>query len=447
MVDFMKEILNELKKRTDEYELYLQNTITNEIHIQKNRINFTDKTVNSGYGVRVHENGMGFSSSNIFSKPMIEQTIKNALKSSEMTEKIKFNFPSSQKFGNVKNVDKIIKEDGERTVKSYVDNLLKSVEDKTTISFGKVRTYDSYIYIVNSEGIDLSREETTMMIELSIMLEKNGKKVEFWSHEYRRRMEDMPLSLVNEWIKFANDQLIATEPKTEKTTVIFSPTSVLDGLGSVISSHVTGESKLNKTSILKPNEKVAVKDLTVISDGLYPHGLMTSEFDDEGVPQRKNILIDKGVFQDYIYDQFYGIKDGRKSTGNGLRQGETFFVFNGKYGGMPGNQVSNFFVEPGKQSIEQLIKEVQHGILVNTFSWLYPDIITGNFSSEIRSGYYIKNGEVSQPIKGGLVTGNFFDLIKNISGISNKSVITSGGTILAGICPYIRFENVQIAGK
>jgi predicted Zn-dependent protease len=241
--------------------------------------------------------------------------------------------------------------------------------------------------------------------------------------------------------------LTAIEPKTEKTTVIFSPTSVLDGLGSVISSHATGESKLNKTSILKPKEKIAVEDLTIISDGLYPYGLMTSEFDDEGVPQRKNILVDKGVFQDYVYDQFYGIKDGKKSTGNGLRQGETFFVFNGKYGGMPGNQVSNFFIEPGKQNVEQLIKEVQHGILVNTFSWLYPDTITGNFSSEMRSGYYIKNGELSQPIKGGLVTGNFFDLIKNISGISNKSVITSGGTILAGICPYIRFENVQIAGK
>jgi len=78
---------------------------------------------------------------------------------------------------------------------------------------------------------------------------------------------------------------------------------------------------------------------------------------------------------------------------------------------------------------------------------LIPDVTTGQFSSEIRAGYYIDNGEITKPIKGGLIVGNFFDLVKNVSGISNKSVITSGGTILAGVCPYIRFEDVQVAGK
>jgi hypothetical protein len=38
-------------------------------------------------------------------------------------------------------------------------------------------------------------------------------------------------------------------------------------------------------------------------------------------------------------------------------------------------------------------------------------------------------------------------MIKKISGISDESVITSGGTVLAGICPYIRFEGLQLAGK
>jgi len=46
-----------------------------------------------------------------------------------------------------------------------------------------------------------------------------------------------------------------------------------------------------------------------------------------------------------------------------------------------------------------------------------------------------------------LVTGNFFDLMQNISGISNESKIISGGTVLAGVCPYIRFEDVLVAGE
>jgi len=440
-------IVKELEKSAKEYEVYLQKTEINEIHLQKNKINFFDKTINSGYGIRIHTKGLGFSSSNIFSNSAIKQTIKNALKSSEMTEKIKFNFPSSQTFQKVKNIDKKIKDKGEEAVRDYANKILNSISSDVLISFGKVRTYESHVEIINSEGLDLSREETNFMLELSIIVEKNGKKVEFWPHEYRRRVEDLPISNLKEWIKISRDQLSSIQPKTERTTVIFSPNTVLDGLGSTIGIHSTGSAKSNEISKFTPRDKVSSQNLTVISDGLYPYGLMTSEFDDEGIPQKKNILIDKGIFKDYVYDQFYAIKEGKKSTGNGLRQGDTFFVFDGKYGGMPSNRVSNFYVKPGKKSLDQLIGEVKHGILVNNFSWLFPDATTGIFSSEIRAGYYIEKGEITKPIKGGLVTGNFFDLVKNISGISNESVVTSGGTVLAGICPYIRFENVQIAGK
>ena len=440
-------ILKEKEKSAKDYEVYLQKTKINEIHLQKNKINFFNKTINSGYGIRVHTKGLGFSSSNIFSDSAIKQTIKNALKSSEMTEKVKFNFPSIQSFQKVKNIDKKIKDSGEEAVRDYADQFLNSIPSDVLISFGKVRAYDSNIEIINSEGLDLSREETNFMLELSIIVEKNGKKVEFWPHKYRRRIGDLPPSTLKAWVKISRDQLSAIQPKTERTTLIFSPNTVLDGLGSTIGLHSTGSAKSNEISKFTPEDKIASQDLTVISDGFYPYGLMTGEFDDEGIPQKKNILIEKGIFKNYVFDQFYAIKEGKKSTGNGFRQGDTFFIFDGKYGSLPGNKVSNFYVKPGKKSLDQLIREVKHGILVNNFSWLIPDATTGVFSSEIRAGYYIDKGEITKPIKGGLVAGNFFDLVKNISGISNESVITSGGTVLAGICPYIRFEDVQVTGR
>jgi len=440
-------IIKELKKNTKEYEIYLQGTEVNEIQLQKNEVNFVDKTVNGGYGIRVHNRGLGFSSSNIFTGSAMVQTIKNALKSSELTRKEEFKFPSKRPFKKVKTVDNDIKDKGNDAVKDYADQILNSVPKDVLVSFGKIRTYDSHIEIINSEGLDATREETSFMIELSLIVEKNGKKVEFWPHFYSRRIKDMPISNIDRWVKIAKDQLRAVEPETEKTTVIFSPTSVLDGLGSTIGSHATGSARVNKVSKLELGDEIASKNLTIISDGLYPYGLMTSGFDDEGVPQRKNVLIKNGIFKNYIYDQFYAIKDKTKSTGNGFRQGTTFFTFDGKYSGMPGNQFSNFYIKPGNKSFDKLVEEVDHGIIVDTFSWLHPDSTTGKFSSEVRAGYYIDKGEIKEPIKGGLVIGDFFELAKKISGISNKSEITSGGTILPGICPYIRFEDVQVAGK
>jgi len=440
-------ILSQLKKSVKDYEIYVQHSKINEIHIQKNKISLENITKDRGYGIRIYNKGIGFSSSNINSFFAINKTIENAKKSSNLSQKVKFQFPSQRKFKSVESVDKKIKQNAEQEIKNLAKKILDIIPKNILISFGKLRTYDSYTDIINSEGVDERREESDFMIEMSIIIEKNRKKVEFWPHQYRTRIQDIPISDIKRWIKVAQDQLKAKTPKTEKTTVIFSPSSVLDGLGSVIGLHASGSAKVNEITKLIPGEKVGAKDLTIISDGLYPYGLMTNSFDDEGNPQKKINIIEKGIFKNYIYDQFYGIKDSHESTGNGLRQGTVFFAFDSKYGAQPTDQISNFYVKPGKKSLEKLISEVKHGILVDKFSWLSPDSISGTFSSQISAGYYIDNGKIGQPIKGGLVTGNFFDLMQNISGISNESKIISGGTVLAGVCPYIRFEDVLVAGE
>jgi PmbA protein len=108
---------------------------------------------------------------------------------------------------------------------------------------------------------------------------------------------------------------------------------------------------------------------------------------------------------------------------------------------------TNLSVKPGNLSLENMVSEVKNGILVEQFSWLNPDPMATSFSSEIRNAYMIKNGEYTGVLKGGMVSGKAFDMIKNISGISNQQFIESGATAFSCISPYIRFENVQVVGK
>ncbi len=443
----MKEILNEIKKLANDFDIYSQLTKINEVHLEKNRVNFVNEVVDSGYSIRVLKGGLGFSASNIKSSETIKKTILNAIKSAEMTEKVKFEFPKQEKYSKVETVDKKIKNKGEEAVKNYAEELLNEIPKDVLLSFGKIRTYDNIISITNSQDLDIKREDTNFMVELSLIVKRNNKRMEFWPHEYRRRIQDLSINEIKKWVKIARDQTIAKHPKTEKTTVIFSPSMVLDGLGTVIGDHVTGSTKVNDVTKFDVEEKIASEKLTIISDGLYPYGLMSSEFDDEGVPQRKIPIIENGVFKNFVYDQFYAKKDNTKSTGNGLKQSEVFYTFDGKYGGQPSDQISNFYIKPGDVSYDKMIENVKHGILVEQFSWLSPDVVTGNFSSEIRAGYYVDNGQIGKPINGGLVIGNIFDMIRKISMISDKSLITSGGNVLAGVCPYIAFEDVQVAGK
>jgi predicted Zn-dependent protease len=94
-----------------------------------------------------------------------------------------------------------------------------------------------------------------------------------------------------------------------------------------------------------------------------------------------------------------------------------------------------------------MISDMKNGILIEQFSWLAPDSLSTSFSSEIRNGYEIRDGEYAQAIKGGMVSGKVLDVIKNISAISNQQHIESGATAFSCVSPYVRFEDVQVVGK
>jgi PmbA protein len=441
----MKDLVLRELKNAKNHELFYVESEVNEAHLEKNKLNFASKVFDSGYGIRILDGGLGFSSSNVKSPEVVRKVIDNATKGAKMTEKVNFHFPSQKNYNHVDVIDKRIKSGAEQAIAEFSEKVLAEKPDDIDFSFGKFRTYDSKIHIINSEGLDLEREETAFMLELSMVTER-GKKVEFWMHDFRRRLEDFTREDFEKWFKLSREQLDAKVPDTGEMAVILSPTSVLDGLGPVVSFHTSGMAKVNEMSKFSLNEKVGVDGLTIHSDGLYPFGLMSSGFDDEGIPQQKITLIDRGIFKKFTYNQFFALKDNAESTGNGLRQGDVFYVFDAKFGSLPANQISNFCVEPGKKSLEEMIGETKNGILVEKFSWLNPDGVTGDFSAEISSGYRIKNGEIANPIKGGLVAGNIIELLGKISGISDRSVITSGGTMFAGVCPYVGFKDVQVAG-
>ncbi len=100
-----------------------------------------------------------------------------------------------------------------------------------------------------------------------------------------------------------------------------------------------------------------------------------------------------------------------------------------------------------------MIATTNEGIYLERLSSSSSDSITTSFGSEIRNAYLIHKGELSTPLKGGQINGFMLDsvdhhgkkatgMLNQISGITDKPEMT-------GRCftPYIRFQNVQVAGK
>ena len=103
----------------------------------------------------------------------------------------------------------------------------------------------------------------------------------------------------------------------------------------------------------KLGEKVASDNLTVIDDGTIPGLFGTSPFDDEGVPSRRTVVIERGVLKSYLLNTYAARKLGMKTTGNASR-------------GLTGNAGighGNFFIEKGVQTPEQIIAGIAERFL------------------------------------------------------------------------------------
>ena len=441
----LKDILD---KKIEHFEIFLQRPNITEAHIRQGKTILLNSSRPTGYSVRIaHKGGVGLAFSHSLKKESIARSVDAALKIAQTNEVPDFSFPIPRSAKSVEIVDPRIRNEPEAVINEYTIQMQEDIPKGAEVTFGKIRCYNMITEIVNSQGVNLRKNETYMFMEIAIKAKEANKIGEYWTMRYARRVQDAPPKLIGEWSKNAISMLHAVEPETGRMTIIFSPSMVCDGLVPTIGVHATGLARKEGFSKFKPNERVASEILNVLDDGLFPYGIQSSPFDDEGNPQATTQLIEKGVFKDYLYDEYLGSQYGQKSTGNGIRQQFVTYYVENKFKMKPRNQSTNLRILPGNKSLETLIEETENGLLLDSFSWLNPSSTSGQFSAEIRNAFHIKNGKIGDAVKGGLVSGDFFELINNISGISNKAEIISGATAFSCVSPYVRFEDVQVAGK
>ena len=136
-----------------------------------------------------------------------------------------------------------------------------------------------------------------------------------------------------------------------------------------------------------------------------------------------------------LYNLKTAYKAGKKSTGNG---------FKASYSGSLGIDSTNFYIKNGNKSLEDLMKDVNEGVLITEFAGLHSgaNSITGDFSLSAK-GFYIEGGKKSYPIEQITVAGNFFELLMIIEDIGDdlKFPMSSVGA------PSVRVRELSIAGK
>ncbi|MCK4672328.1 MAG: TldD/PmbA family protein, partial [Candidatus Aegiribacteria sp.] len=294
--------------------------------------------------------------------------------------------------------------------------------------------------IVNTSGLDVSSKTSFMYTFTSLLFPNTETAVHkiFMS----RKTADFPKGELDNLVNMYNAGLPEVEIPTGKMKVMFMPDAMYTLIWR-LSTAASGKSFYNKISPLqnKRGEQVVSEKFTLYGDPIDPDDVSQTFFDDEGVPTRKHMIIDRGIFKDLILNLDYAEKLNKKPAGNGFRGGmwggETITL-------LPAPLLQCSRIAPGDASLEEMIASIDRGVIILGVLGAHSgNILNGDFSVGLNPGFYVENGEIRGRVKDGMVAGNVYEILKNIEHVEN----TLHDSTTGGKYPAILIDNVSVAAK
>lgn len=443
--------INELKnslfekakeKGFKECEIYYSDNSSFKVSVYKGNIEKYQNSQSGGFCFRgLYDNKMGYYFSENVEDPDIESVVENAIENSRILtgEDKEFIFEGSKKYADVNVYNEKLADmtdDVKINAAFEMEKAAQKYDSRITVNSSVVASGVSTVYISNTKGLELKEKSNYLMAYVEAMAEDKGEtkeKGELW---------------IGSDIDEFNPAMIA-ESAAEKVISSLGGSSVESGKKKVIIKNETfadilecfcsnfyADNVQKGFSLLKgrTGEKIAADNITVVDNPLLEKGYATTAFDSEGVATYSKNVIENGILKTYLYNLKSAAKDSTKSTGNGFKAG---------FKGSVNTSTTNFYIEKGSMTLEEMAESVGEGILITDVAGLHSgtNSISGDFSVAAE-GFKIENGKITSPVNQITIASNFYDVLKNIEIIGcdlkfNSSAIGS---------PSVVVKDMSVAG-
>ncbi len=210
---------------------------------------------------------------------------------------------------------------------------------------------------------------------------------------------------------------------TGEVPVLFNPEMAADFFGH-FQKAIKGGSLYRKSSFLLDTlgKKLFPSSVNIEEKPSIPEALGSAPFDAEGVATRDQFFIREGILENYILSSYSARRLDMQTTANA--------------GGTHNLTVSNT-----GQDFQQLLSEMQKGLLVTEVMGQGVNIVTGDYSRGA-SGFWVENGKILFPVEEITIAGNLRNMMANIIAIGNDydtRLSTQTGSVL--------FESMTVAGN
>lgn len=174
--------------------------------------------------------------------------------------------------------------------------------------------------------------------------------------------------------------------------------------------------------------------VTLVDDGTMPYDPASMPFDVEGVPTRRNVLVEAGVPRTLLLDLQTAAElklppTGNRNTGSG-------------------SGPHHLLLQPGDAALEEIVAGIDLGLIIfgSMGSWA-GNPYSGNVSGTISLGLRIEKGSIGGRVKNCMFSVSAFDHFRDRLLALSKETKRLGGGLGGGAAtfPYILLDGVVIS--
>ena len=442
---FVKELFSKAQEEGfSEYEVYYVDRESLSISVYKEEVEKYNLNNSAGLSFRgKFGDRIGYSYTEILDEDAIEMLVKKAKENVLAIENndIQFIYEGDKEYKEISTYH----EELEDIPADKLINIAISMEKEAKKYCNKVESfsgcsvsYSSGKYgIINSKGLNLSNKSNLLTAYVVPIVKDLDKMYDGCGYVVAKSLNDVkPDKIAKMGVDEALSKIGGTSIASGNYKVIINNEAMVSLL-STFAGIFSGDAVQKGLSLLKDKEGeiIATDIVNLVDDPHLEDGLASVSFDDEGVATLKTYLIKNGKLNSLLHNLKTANKAGVKSTGNG---------FKASYASPISVSPTNFYIEPGINSLEEMTKKINKGLIITDFAGLHSgaNSITGDFSLAAK-GFYIEDGIKTHPVEQITVAGNFFTLLNNIEEIGSdlKFPMSSVGS------PSIVIKELSIAGE
>jgi PmbA protein len=308
-------------------------------------------------------------------------------------------------------------------------------DPRITLSEGATFSRTSGVRVmVLSSGFEGSVAGSYASLSVAPVVEDSGgkrRRGSYWSA--RRHLADLEgeVDVGREAARRTLAKLGARKVDTCEAPVIFDTDAARSIVGT-FAGCIVGGSLWRKSSYLlgRVGSEVASPLVSIVDDPMLLRGPGSRAFDGEGLRSRKNQVVRAGKLETYLLDCYSARKLGLESTASASRGG-----------GAIGASTTNFVMQAGDRTRDELIAGTERGLLVTEMMGFGFNAVTGDFSRGA-AGFWIENGRITFPVSEVTISSNLDAMLRGVDAVANDLELKTSTA-----APTFRVSSMTIAGS